>query len=75
VLFGAKAYLDLAGRVAMSWMWLRMAAVAGRASDTKSLEKRALATFFSSYYEPEIRLHEARVLRALQQPMSSSRAA
>jgi alkylation response protein AidB-like acyl-CoA dehydrogenase len=75
VLFGAKAYLDLAGRVAMSWMWLRMAAVAGRASDARSMEKRALASFFASYYEPEIRLHTARVLKALQQPMSSSRAA
>jgi alkylation response protein AidB-like acyl-CoA dehydrogenase len=75
VLFGAKAYLDLAGRVAMSWMWLRLAAIAGRGSDARSLEKRALASFFAGYYEPEIRLHAARVLKALQQPMSSSRAA
>jgi alkylation response protein AidB-like acyl-CoA dehydrogenase len=75
VLFGAKAYLDLVGRVAMSWMWLRMAAGAGRAVDAMSLQKRALASFFAGYYEPEFHLHAARVLKALQQPVFSSRAA
>jgi len=75
VLFGAKAYLDLAGRVAMCWMWLRMAAAATDARDAISEQKRALASFFAEYYEPEFHLHAARVLKALQQRILSSRAA
>ncbi len=73
-LFGAKAYLDLAGRVAMAWMWLRMAA-AGQAGDAVGRHKRTLASFFAGYYEPEFHLYAARVLKALEQPVSSSRAA
>ena len=64
-LFGAKSYLDLAGRVAMAWMWLRMASAAKPGADAMTREKRALASFFASYYEPELQLHAARVLNAL----------
>jgi alkylation response protein AidB-like acyl-CoA dehydrogenase len=74
-LYGANAYLQLAGRVAMAWMWLRIAAAAGSATNAKSPEKRALASFFASYYDPEFNLHAARVLKALEQYASSSRAA
>ena len=73
-LFGAKAYLDLAGRVAMAWMWLRMAA-ACTAADAVNREKRSLASFFASYYEPEFALHAARVTTALAHSNFSSRAA
>jgi alkylation response protein AidB-like acyl-CoA dehydrogenase len=71
-LFGANAYLQLVGRVAMAWMWLRMASVAGNATDAKSLEKRTLASFYSSYYEPEFQLYAARVLQALEQYKGAS---
>ncbi|MDP9012266.1 MAG: acyl-CoA dehydrogenase [Pseudomonadota bacterium] len=64
-LFGAKSYLDLAGRVAMAWMWLRMASAARPGADAMTREKRSLASFFASYYEPEFHLHAARVLNAL----------
>jgi 3-(methylthio)propanoyl-CoA dehydrogenase len=67
-LFAAKAYLDLVGRVAMAWMWLRMAAAAGSDAAPMCREKRVLASFFASYYEPEFHLHAARVLAALEQP-------
>ena len=67
-LFAAKAYLDLVGRVAMAWMWLRMAAAAGSAAAPSNREKRLLAGFFASYYEPEFHLHAARALAALEHP-------
>jgi alkylation response protein AidB-like acyl-CoA dehydrogenase len=74
-LFAAKAYLDLAGRVAMAWMWLRMAAAASSSDTPLCREKRVLARFFASYYEPEFHLHAARVHTALQEPNFSIRAA
>jgi len=74
-LFAAKAYLDLAGRVAMAWMWLRMAAAASSSDAPIFREKRMLARFFASYYEPEFHLHAARVQAALQEPSFSIRAA
>ncbi len=67
VLFGAKAYLDLAGRVAMSWMWLRMAEAAGHGADAISVEKRMLSSFFAGYYRPEFHLNAARAIQGLQQ--------
>ncbi|MDP9084476.1 MAG: acyl-CoA dehydrogenase [Pseudomonadota bacterium] len=74
-LFGAKNYLDLAGRVAMAWMWLRMAAAASLLTDPRSCEKRMLASFFAAYYLPEFHLHAARVLQALDRPTVSIRTA
>jgi hypothetical protein len=65
VLFAAKAYLDLAGLVAVAWMWLRIAAAAAGKSDARSSGKHASARFFASYYEPEMHVHAARVLTAL----------
>ena len=73
-LFGAKDYLDLAGRVALAWMWLRMAAAGAVSNDAIGRDKRVLASFFAAYYEPEFQLHAARVLTALEQSVSSSRA-
>jgi acyl-CoA dehydrogenase len=67
VLAGAGAYLSLAGRVCLGWMWLRMAA-APNADEDVLAHKRAMAEFFALYYEPEFELHTARVLRALQGP-------
>jgi len=66
-LFGAKSYLNLAGRIAMAWMWLRMASAAHAGADAMTRDKRSLASFFASYYEPEFHLHAARVLNALNQ--------
>jgi alkylation response protein AidB-like acyl-CoA dehydrogenase len=61
---GASAYLDLAGRVCLGWMWLRMAAADSRAGHVVA-EKRRLADFFADYYEPEFELYAKRVERAL----------
>lgn len=74
-LFAAKAYLDLAGRVAMAWMWLRMAAAATCSDTPMCHEKRARARFFALYYGPELHLHAARVQAALDEPDFSIRAA
>jgi hypothetical protein len=65
VLSGANAYLALAGRVALAWMWLRMAAVQLPAEDEVIREKRALANFYVRYFTPEFALHAARVQHAL----------
>lgn len=50
---GATAYLNLLGRVASGWMWLRMAATA---CGDKPLHrrKRALAQFYGAYLMPEV---------------------
>jgi hypothetical protein len=59
----------------MAWMWLRMAAAASSSDAPIFREKRMLARFFASYYEPEFHLHAARVQAALQEPSFSIRAA
>jgi hypothetical protein len=74
-LYAAKAYLDLVGRVALGWMWLRIASVAVDPTDAVSRDKRRLASFFSGYFEPDFHLHASRVLAILDRPSFFSHAA
>jgi hypothetical protein len=74
-LYAAKAYLDLVGRVALGWMWLRMASAAADPADAISRDKRQLASFFSGYFEADFQLHASRVLAILDRPSVFSHAA
>jgi alkylation response protein AidB-like acyl-CoA dehydrogenase len=74
-LYAAKAYLDLVGRVALGWMWLRIAAAATEPTDAISRDKRKLASFFSGYFEADFQLHGSRVLAILDRPSFLSYAA
>jgi len=74
-LYAAKAYLDLVGRVALGWMWLRMAAAAAELADEISRDKRKLASFFAGYFEADFQLHGSRVLAILDRPSVFSYAA
>ncbi|MCA9914837.1 MAG: acyl-CoA dehydrogenase, partial [Anaerolineae bacterium] len=58
---GASAYLQLLGRVASGWMWLRMSAIAQ--NDTPlHRRKRALAEFYACYLMPEVAALEQQAL-------------
>jgi acyl-CoA dehydrogenase len=74
-LYAAKSYLDLAGRVALGWMWLRIASAAVDSTDAVSRDKRQLASFFSGYFEADFQLHASRVLAILDRPSVFSDAA
>jgi hypothetical protein len=74
-LYAAKAYLDLVGRVALGWMWLRMAAAAAELADEISRDKRKLASFFAGYFEADFQLHGSRVLAIFDRPSVFSYAA
>lgn len=54
-------YITLAGRVALAWMWLRMAAADVLADDPLIARKRELAIFYALHYGPEIAMLAARI--------------
>ena len=58
---GATAYLQFVGLVACGWMWLRMAAAAGDASEFARL-KRATARFYAEQLMPSAAAYERQVL-------------
>lgn len=61
VLSASSDYITLAGRVALAWMWLRMAAADVPADDALIGRKRQLAAFYALHYGPEIAMLAARI--------------
>lgn len=61
VLAASYDYITLAGRVALAWMWLRMAAAEVSADDALIARKRELAAFYALHYGPEIAMLAERI--------------
>jgi alkylation response protein AidB-like acyl-CoA dehydrogenase len=60
----AYDYITFAGRLAMGWMWLRMAC-ADAAEDTVLASKRTLAKFYARRYSAEMTMYAQRIRTTL----------
>jgi len=60
----AYDYITFAGRIAMGWMWLRMAS-ANAAEDSILVSKRTLAKFYARRYSAEMTMYAQRIRTTL----------
>jgi alkylation response protein AidB-like acyl-CoA dehydrogenase len=74
VLLVSYDYITLAGRLALAWMWLRMAAADVPADDVLIGHKRRIADFYALHYGPEMAMLVARIA-AKMNDMNAGRAA